>query len=82
MFERLTNQIDYETVRRLFRIQVAQRPASPIPEGAVETRGNGETQTSPLRKKKVGRNDPCPCGATKPDGTPKKYKHCCYPKYG
>lgn len=25
---------------------------------------------------KVGRNDPCPCGATKADGTPKKYKHC------
>lgn len=27
--------------------------------------------------KKVGRNDPCPCGATKPDGRPVKYKHCC-----
>jgi len=26
---------------------------------------------------KVGRNDPCPCGATKADGKPKKYKHCC-----
>ncbi|MDP3244495.1 MAG: preprotein translocase subunit SecA [bacterium] len=25
---------------------------------------------------KVGRNDPCPCGAKKPDGTPIKYKHC------
>jgi len=25
---------------------------------------------------KVGRNDPCPCGATKADGTPVKYKHC------
>ncbi len=32
--------------------------------------------------KQPGRNDPCPCGATKKDGTPKKYKHCCYPKYG
>jgi preprotein translocase subunit SecA len=26
---------------------------------------------------KVGRNDPCPCGAKKSDGTPIKYKHCC-----
>ncbi len=26
--------------------------------------------------KKVGRNDPCPCGSGK------KYKKCCYPKYG
>jgi len=25
---------------------------------------------------KVGRNDPCPCGSGK------KYKHCCFPKYG
>jgi len=25
---------------------------------------------------KVGRNDPCPCGAKKEDGTPIKYKHC------
>ena len=25
---------------------------------------------------KVGRNDPCPCGATNTDGSPKKYKHC------
>jgi preprotein translocase subunit SecA len=24
----------------------------------------------------VGRNDPCPCGAKNPDGTPKKFKHC------
>ena len=27
--------------------------------------------------RKVGRNDPCPCGAKKPDGTPIKFKHCC-----
>ncbi|OGZ00253.1 MAG: preprotein translocase subunit SecA [Candidatus Liptonbacteria bacterium RIFCSPLOWO2_01_FULL_52_25] len=25
---------------------------------------------------KVGRNDPCPCGAKHEDGRPKKYKHC------
>lgn len=27
--------------------------------------------------KKVGRNDPCPCGAKHSDGRPMKYKHCC-----
>jgi preprotein translocase subunit SecA len=26
---------------------------------------------------KVGRNDPCPCGAKKPDGRFVKYKNCC-----
>jgi len=25
---------------------------------------------------KIGRNDPCPCGAVKSDGSPVKFKHC------
>ncbi len=29
-----------------------------------------------FKEKKVGRNDPCPCGSGK------KYKKCCWPKYG
>lgn len=33
--------------------------------------------TVPTPSDKVGRNDACPCGATKPDGRPVKYKHCC-----
>ncbi len=41
----------------------------------------GEYQSGPKSQarvsKKVGRNEPCPCGATKPDGRPVKYKHCC-----
>ncbi len=35
-------------------------PKAPLPTGA----------------KKVGRNDACPCGAKKSNGTPVKYKHC------
>jgi uncharacterized protein YecA (UPF0149 family) len=34
----------------------------------IETVKSGDT--------KVGRNDPCPCGKTKEDGTPVKYKNC------
>jgi len=34
------------------------------------------TEGAPKHRGKVGRNDPCPCGATKPDGRPVKYKHC------
>lgn len=30
--------------------------------------------------KKVGRNEPCPCGAKKPDGTPVKFKRCHWDK--
>jgi len=34
-------------------------------------------------KKKIGRNDPCPCGKINPKtGKPMKYKKCCWPKYG
>lgn len=29
---------------------------------------------------KIGRNNPCPCGALKPNGSRKKYKHCCIDK--
>ncbi len=47
----------------------------------VQPLPNPQTLTPNLLKK-LGRNDPCPCGAKKPDGTSKKYKHCCYPKYG
>jgi len=35
-----------------------------------------QVSSSKFYDKKVGRNDPCPCGATYPDGRPKKYKHC------
>ena len=30
----------------------------------------------PIRKEKIGANDPCPCGSGK------KYKHCCMGKQG
>ena len=34
-------------------------------------------KNAPLPSKvPIGRNDPCPCGATHPDGRPKKYKYC------
>lgn len=34
-------------------------------------------------KKKISRNDPCPCGKVDPKtGKPIKYKRCCWPKYG
>ena len=55
--------------------------------GGVSARSamNGEMPAAPPEEKvrpihrdhpKVGRNDPCPCGSGK------KYKHCCFPKYG
>lgn len=37
---------------------------------------NNAPQAPIVNRDKVGRNDPCLCGATKPDGRPVKYKHC------
>jgi len=30
-----------------------------------------------IKNKKIGRNEPCPCGKKKSDGKPVKYKNCC-----
>jgi preprotein translocase subunit SecA len=42
-------------------------------QGTASPAGGGTVKRS---GKKVGRNDPCPCGSGK------KYKKCCYPKFG
>jgi preprotein translocase subunit SecA len=45
---------------------------------AVQGEKSGLSGGQTIRNKnEVGRNDPCPCGAAKSDGTPIKYKHCC-----
>ena len=47
--------------------------AQPGPiEGTIIQGGNIKLATG----EKIGRNDPCPCGATHADGRPKKFKHC------
>ena len=41
--------------------------------------GDGTVKKQPVKvAKKPGRNDPCPCGKWKADGSrPLKYKECC-----
>ena len=86
MFEKLVNRIDYEVIRKIFRIQVAMPAPTVSLDRAIEGRGKGSghtkaddvqpVSTQPVTSQSVGRNDPCPCGSGK------KYKHCCYPKFG
>jgi len=47
--------------------------AKTVQAGADQEEGK---QAPIINKDKVGRNDPCPCGAKHPDGRPIKYKHC------
>ncbi|MBL7092083.1 MAG: preprotein translocase subunit SecA [Candidatus Omnitrophica bacterium] len=55
-----------------------QKPSEAPPAPATEA-------PRPFKRegRKVGRNEPCPCGKINPKtGKPMKYKFCCYPKYG
>ena len=57
LFEGLLAGIQHDVVRGMYRVGIRQEPAR---DRRVVAAG-----------KKVGRNDPCPCGSGK------KYKHCC-----
>ncbi|MDI6711163.1 MAG: preprotein translocase subunit SecA [Bacillota bacterium] len=72
MFQNMIAAIQEDVVRYLFRVRVAVQPQER--RQVVENRGTGaeEGPRQPVRReKKVGRNDPCPCGSGK------KYKKCC-----
>lgn len=77
MEESIYQTIAYQLLPNLGQEQITeqQKNLKQIKAGA-EDLTNNQTSSSNI-KHKVGRNDPCPCGATKADGTPLKYKHCC-----
>ncbi len=82
MFEAMINGIREETVRRIYTVQV--RSAQPIQRKAVAKNAAANVGGEPVKKQpikkvaKPGRNDPCPCGKMKPDGSRRlKYKECC-----
>ncbi|HLL51389.1 MAG TPA: preprotein translocase subunit SecA [Thermomicrobiales bacterium] len=75
-FQQLLANIQHDVVHTIFRVQpvVAQQPVrtrvtdeSEKSHGAADGDGNG---ASPRKARKVGVNEPCPCGSGK------KYKHC------
>ena len=78
MFEEMNNSIREDTVKMLFTIQVKTEEAPKREQVAKPTTashggdGDGSEKKQPIKKgKKIGRNDPCPCGSGK------KYKKCC-----
>ena len=87
MFQRLLEMIDSNIVHSIFKAQLTARPPIHADSSADSRRlnqGRGATISGNQRaKRKLGRNDPCPCGKINPQtGKPMKYKKCCYPKYG
>ena len=82
MFEAMVQGIREETVRRLYTVRV--RKEQPVERKAVSKNaaanvGGSEEKKKPVKKApKPGRNDPCPCGKMKADGSRRlKYKECC-----
>ncbi len=80
MFQAMINAIREETVRRMFLI--TPRPMQEVrrekvaKETSATGTSDGTVKRQPVRNKdkKVGPNDPCPCGSGK------KYKKCCRDK--
>lgn len=74
MFDAMVESIREETIRLLFTIQVnnGQAPQRERVAEPAQTSGDGSLANTPKKAgKKIGRNDPCPCGSGK------KYKNCC-----
>ncbi|MDN5302492.1 MAG: preprotein translocase subunit SecA [Thermoanaerobacteraceae bacterium] len=73
MFQEMIKNIQEDTLRYLFRVQVKAAPQMQQRAYNVSySHGGSEEKRQPIRKeKKIGRNDPCPCGSGK------KYKKCC-----
>lgn len=77
LFGELMDRIREETLSTLFRIQLMRRETDVMPKKQNKpihlSHGDaGGTPATVRRKgKKIGRNDPCPCGSGK------KFKKCC-----
>jgi len=78
MFDELSRNIQQDTVRAMFNVQVATQPLQREQVAkALGTNKDGGGIKTPKKRvaDKVGRNDPCPCGSGK------KFKTCCINKH-
>ncbi|MBW6441079.1 preprotein translocase subunit SecA [Patescibacteria group bacterium] len=75
MFQTLLGIIEENVLSSIFKVQVVRKVESPMENKNISTSGGSadyESSSGPRKKlKKIGRNDPCPCGSGK------KYKKCC-----
>ena len=71
MFDAMVDEIREQTVRRLYMMQVTGGPLQRVQLAKpIEPKAEGANASYSRSEKKVGRNDPCPCGSGK------KYKNC------
>ncbi len=73
LFDEMMQKIDKDTSLYLLKAEIRQNlEAKEVAQGKKTTNEDKSTvKNKPKKVKKVGRNDPCPCGSGK------KYKNCC-----
>jgi len=75
LFQNLLSTIQHDVAHTIYHVSIVRKEAPrEAPSVMAQVAGRtGDTQKQPLKvaSKKVGRNDPCPCGSGK------KYKKCC-----
>ncbi len=73
MFDEMTKDIWVDTVKFLYQVENSEKvERKKVAEPTIANRdGIVKNKTVVNKEKKVGRNDPCPCGSGK------KYKKCC-----
>ena len=72
MFEDMNHSIKEDTVRGMFNVQpVEEIERKQVAHETSASGGEEEINKPVVKGKKIGRNDPCPCGSGK------KYKNCC-----
>ena len=86
MFQDMINSIKEEVVKFIYKVRLKKEESQGVRQVRRETPApivSNQTKKSPFvkreglgeeegqKKKKIGRNDPCPCGSGL------KYKHCC-----
>ena len=73
MFDEMLQKIDKDVTTFLLRAEIRQNiERKEVVKKKITNDGGKETaKKTPKRVKKIGRNEPCPCGSGK------KYKNCC-----
>ena len=74
-FQTLLDTIQHDVVHTIYHVSIVKKEApaqapSPMAQAAGRTVGVSQPRQR-VGGKKIGRNEPCPCGSGK------KYKHCC-----
>ncbi len=80
MFEEMIASVEHDIVTVMFHLRKkpeTQREQVAKPAATNRTDEAPANRTVRRASKKIGPNDPCPCGKTYPDGRPIKYKNCC-----